>query len=474
MTIEDKGTLVRKGHEVEITIESLAYGGKGIARIGSLVVFVKNSLPGQKVRALIYRKKQGYAEARPLEILEQSPHFIEPKCAHFDYCGGCLFQNLDYKEQVAQKKDQVEDAFRRLGKIETAVVDKVVEADPIFNYRNKMEFSFSNRRWITKGEAENVKKDFALGLHIPGRYDKILDIHECHIQHPLGNKILQRTKELAKELKLKPYDLKTNIGYLRHLVLRFGFNTDQIMVNLVTSYDNPELIAPLAEALVKEFPEITSLVNNINTKRADVAYGQNENLLYGTPVIQEKLGNLLFDISANSFFQTNTIQAEKLYEQIAESADFKGDEIVYDLYCGTGSIAMWVSPLVKEVYGFEVIVSAIEDAQRNLVNNATTNCKIIKADLDKYFKTQKTKLNHPEPDAVIIDPPRAGCSPSLLETLVRIKAKKIIYVSCNPTTQARDAQALIAGGYSLKKLTLVDMFPHTTHMETVALFTLNE
>lgn len=464
---------IRKGDEVELTIESLAYGGRGVARIKNLVIFVKNSLPGQRVLALIYRKKQGYAEARPLKVLEQTPHYTEPACDHFLYCGGCLLQNLDYDRQIEQKIAQVEDAFRRLGDITDVKINKIIPADQHYHYRNKMEFTFSNRRWITKNEEKNVDRDFALGLHIPGRYDKVLDIHECHIQQTSGNRILEKARKLARDQGLKPYDVKTNIGFLRHLVIRFGVNTGQLMVNLVTSYDNPELIKPLADGLVAEFPEITSLVNNINTRRADVAYGEFENVLHGSGVIQEKLGNLVFDISANSFFQTNTLQAERLYGQLVKMADFNGDETVWDLYCGTGSISLWVSSKVREVVGFEVVSSALEDAQRNLVNNAIGNCTFVQADLDKYFKRKKG-MTDPSPDVVIIDPPRSGCHPSLVETLVGLKAPKIIYVSCNPATQARDAKMLTAGGYLLQKLALVDMFPHTAHMETIALFTLND
>ena len=295
-------TTIQKGQEIELTIDSLAYGGRGVSKVDGYVIFVKNSIPGQKVRALVYRKKKGFAEARPLEILEESAFKVDAPCEHFNFCGGCSVQQLDYEEQLNQKKQQVEDLFRRQAGIADFTVDKVIAADEHYNYRNKMEFSFSNRRWILPSEADDAENDFALGLHVPRRYDKILNINRCHIQPELGNDILNIVKSKARELNLKPYDVKTHIGFLRHLVLRFGHNTGDVMVNLVTSYENPELIKPLADHIHTQFPQVTSIINNINTKKADIAFGEYETLLYGEPTITEKMGDLIFEISANSFF----------------------------------------------------------------------------------------------------------------------------------------------------------------------------
>ncbi len=466
--------MIKKGETLELTIESLAYGGKGIAKVDDFVIFVKNAIPDQTVKALIYKKKSGFAEARPLEIIKESPDAVAPRCEHFAYCGGCTFQQLEYSKQVEQKKQQVIDAFHRLAGLKSATIDKVIPADKIYNYRNKMEFTFSNRRWTLPNEREDAPQALALGLHIPGRFDKILDIVECHIQPKVGNDILNFVREKAIELKLKPYDAKTNIGYLRHLVLRFGGNTNELMVNFVTAYENTDFLIPLVQELVKKFPQITSVINNINTRKGDTAFGEYEIILHGTPAISDKINDLAYEISSNSFFQTNTLQAEKLYQSVMDSAELSGTETVYDLYCGTGSISLFLAKKVKEVYGFEIIRSAVEDAQRNALNNGIENAQFFKANLDTYFKgyvsfsnfTKKYKIS--KPDVVVIDPPRAGMHVDVVNYLPKFKAKKIIYISCNPTTQARDIKILIQKGYNLTKTTMVDMFPHTPHIETVA------
>ncbi len=466
--------MIKKGEILDLTIESLAYGGKGIAKVDDFVIFVKNAIPNQTVKALIYRKKSGYAEARPLEIIQDSPDAVTPRCEHFAHCGGCTFQQLEYSKQVEQKKQQVIDAFQRLAGLKSVTIDKAVSSENIYNYRNKMEFTFSNRRWTLPSESEDAQQEFALGLHIPGRFDKILDINECHLQPKIGNEILNFVREKAVELKLKPYDAKTNIGYLRHLVLRFGVNTNELMVNFVTAYENTDFLIPLVQELVSKYPQITSVINNINTRKADIAFGEYEIILHGTPAISDKINDLVFEISSNSFFQTNTLQAEKLYDAVLDGADLSKDDIVYDLYCGTGSISLFLAKKVKEVYGFEIIRSAVEDAQRNAANNGIENAQFFKANLDTYFKgyvsfsnfTKKYKIS--KPDVVIIDPPRAGMHIDVVNYLPKFKAKKIIYVSCNPTTQARDIKILMEKGYKLIKTTMVDMFPHTPHIETVA------
>lgn len=466
-------TTIQKGQEIELTIDSLAYGGRGVSKVDGYVIFVKNSIPGQKVRALVYRKKKGFAEARPLEILEESAFKVDAPCEHFNFCGGCSVQQLDYEEQLNQKKQQVEDLFRRQAGIADFTVDKVIAADEHYNYRNKMEFSFSNRRWILPSEADDAENDFALGLHVPRRYDKILNINRCHIQPELGNDILNIVKSKARELNLKPYDVKTHIGFLRHLVLRFGHNTGDVMVNLVTSYENPELIKPLADHIHTQFPQVTSIINNINTKKADIAFGEYETLLYGEPTITEKMGDLIFEISANSFFQTNTRQGEKLYNVALEGAGLTGKETVYDLYCGTGSISLFMAQKAKEVHGFELITSAVEDSTRNAISNGITNVRFHKANLDFFFKKGPGKKAIPSPDVIVIDPPRAGMHKDTVSALPKFGAKRLVYISCNPTTQTRDVDLLMKDGFVLKKLSIVDMFPHTPHIETVGILEKN-
>ena len=460
---------VKKGQEYELDIESLAYGGKGIARINDFVIFVKNAIPGQKVRALVYRKRKGFGEARPLEILTESPHIVEAPCTHFLTCGGCKIQQLAYDEQVAQKKQQVENIFQRQAGIPDFKLESVVPSENAFNYRNKMEFTFSNNRWVLPSEPEGVERDFALGMHIPKRWDKILNIDTCHLMPEIGTKILNKTQSLAKKLKLKPYDQKTHNGFLRYLLIRFGHFTGDILVNLVSSYENPVLLKPLVDGLIQEFPQITTVVNNINTRKADVAFGEYELHLHGKPYLEERLGGLTFEISANSFFQTNSVMAEKLYETALEGAELTGEEVVFDLYSGTGSVSLFLAQKAKEVHGFEVIVSSVEDATRNAIRNGVGNAHFHVANLDNFFKFGVGK-KYPKPDVIVVDPPRAGMHKFMTNYLPKFEAKKIIYISCNPTTQARDTEILQMKGYKLKKLSMVDMFPHTPHVETVGIF----
>ena len=463
--------IIKRGLELELRVESLAYGGMGLARKDDFVIFVKGGIPGQPVQALVYKKKKGFAEARVLEILEESHNTVDARCSHFGVCGGCKIQNLSYEEQLNEKAQQVEDAFHRLGGFNDFKMDNIVGADPIFNYRNKMEFTFSPYRWVLESEPKDVDKTFALGLHIPGRYDKILDINECHIQPEIGNQILKITRDVClKHEELKPYDPKSHIGFLRYLMLRYGINTNQIMVNIVTAYDDLDKLSPLIDALLEQIPEITSMVNNVNTRKSDVAFGEFETLVFGEPFIQETIGDLIFEISANSFFQTNTFQGKQLYEEVVKATRLTGSEIVFDLYCGTGTIGLYLANQVKEVYGFEVIRSALENAEKNAQQNKITKVIFLKANLDTYFKTGQLPRRIPKPDVVIIDPPRAAMHPDMTNYLHKFKAKKIVYVSCNPTTQARDAKVLAEKGYGIKNAVMVDMFPHTPHIETVILF----
>lgn len=458
-----------RGSEIELVIESLAYGGMGLARKHNFVIFVKYAIPGQKVIARIYKKRKGYAEAHVLKVLSESPDATNVSCGHYWICS--KLQNLSYKRQIDEKVSQVEDAFRRIGGLSNFTLEKVREAESIYHYRNKMEFTFSPNRWVLDSEPEGVDRSFALGLHIPGRFDKILDINNCYIQPEIGNRILSVTRDVClSNRELRPYDPKSHIGFLRFLMLRYGMNTQDLMVNIVTAYHDIDKLTPLTDALLKEFSEITSLVNNVNTRKADVAFGESETLLYGEPSIKEKLGDLTFEISANSFFQTNTGQGEILYQEIKDATNLKGDEILYDLYCGTGTIGLYLSKKAKKVFGFEVIRSALDDAEKNAVRNNISNIVFVKANLDTFFKSGQLPKRVPKPDVIVVDPPRAGMHEDMTNYLPKLGAKKIIYASCNPTTQARDAKILNAYGYRIISSTMVDMFPHTPHIETVMLF----
>ena len=461
--------VIKKGLEIELDIESLAYGGMGLSRKENFVIFVKYAIPGQKVLARIYKKKKGYAEAQVLKTLDESIHAVDVRCNHYWICS--KIQSLSYDEQIKEKSAQVEDVFIRLAGFTDFKLDKVVKADAIYNYRNKMEFTFSPNRWVLDSEPEGVDKSFALGLHIPGRFDKILDVKNCHIQPEIGNRILKTAREVClKNPELRPYNPRSHVGFLRFLMLRYGVNTGDLMVNIVTSYHDINKVSLLADVLLEKFPDITSLVNNVNTRKADVAFGEYETLLFGESYIREKIGELNFKISANSFFQTNTLQGELLYKEVEKLIGFKGDEIVYDLYCGTGTIGLFLSQKAKAIYGFEVIRSALDDAKENADYNEIENVHFLKANLDTFFKSGQLPKRIPKPDVVIVDPPRSGMHLDMTQYLPKLKAKKIVYISCNPTTQARDSKILNEKGYNIKKAVMVDMFPHTPHIENVVLF----
>ncbi len=457
---------IKKGADVELTIESLAFGGMGVAHFNDMVTFVKNAIPGQKVNARITKKRSSYLEARSLEVLNESPHFIDVKCEHFADCGGCTFQNLDYTQQTMAKEVQVKDIFIRIGGFPDAECESIVTCDDTFHYRNKMEFTFSNHEFVPESEKEREPADFALGLHSPGRWDNILDIDNCHIQAPIANEILKTIKELTKDLN--PYNMRQHTGFLRNVMIRVGAHTDEVMVNIVTSREDQKALNPIVESLIEKFPTITSIVNNITTRKSGVSIGEHQVVLYGNEYMLEKLGEYQFMISANSFFQTNTVQAEKLYQIILEESKLTGKEIVYDLFSGTGSISLYISKHAKMVYGFELIMSAVQDAMQNSTHNKVKNAWFFAGNLDNLFRENPEAKDLDLPDVVIVDPPRAGLHQKTIENILEKSPGRIVYVSCNPATQARDVALICSEDYKLKRLRPVDMFPHTPHVENVA------
>ena len=457
---------IKKGMDVELEIESLAFGGMGVSRINEKVTFVKNAIPGQTVTARITKKRSSYLEALSLEVLSESPHFVPVKCEHFADCGGCTFQNLEYEQQVAAKALQMKDVFRRIGRFKDVDCDSIVKCEEIFHYRNKMEFTFSNQEYVPESEKEREPSNFALGLHAPGRWDKILNINECHIQTKIANEILTTIKKLTKDLE--PYNMREHTGFLRNVIIRVAANTNEIMVNIVTSRDDPDLLSPISDTLITKFPSITSIVNNITTRKAGVSMGEHQIVLHGKEYIIEKLGDYEFMISADSFFQTNTKQAEKLYDIILEESQLKGSEIVYDLFCGTGSISLFLSKHAKMVYGFELVTSAVQDAMQNAIHNKVKNAWFFGGNLENLFRENTEAKELDAPDVVVVDPPRAGLHTKTIKDILEKSPKRIVYVSCNPASQARDVALLCYEKYELVKLRPVDMFPHTPHVENVA------
>jgi len=468
MTIENVTAIPKKGTDIEISIESLAFGGMGVSRISDMIIFVKNAIPGQKVLARITKKRASFLEARMLKIIEESPLAVDVRCEHFKDCGGCTFQNLDYTEQLAAKEIQVKDTFQRIGGFKEVTIEPILGCEEIFHYRNKMEFTFSNRRWVTDDELEEASTDFALGLHVPGRYDKILNIDECHIQSKDSNRILNLVKKMTLDLELVPYDIKAHTGFMRHLMIRHGDASDEIMVNIVTSRDEHEKLQPIVDKLREEFPNIVSIVNNVTSRRAGVSTGEEQFVLFGKDTINDKLGDYEYMISADSFFQTNTHQAKRLYDIIKEEADLTREDVLYDLFCGTGSISIYLAKSAKTVYGFEIVMSAVQDAIQNAHSNGIKNAWFFAGDLMNLFKTNIEAQQLELPDVMVVDPPRAGLHPNTINVIIEKAPKRLVYVSCNPSTQARDLKVICENGYELIKLRPVDMFPHTPHVENVA------
>ncbi len=461
-----------------LSIDSLALGGKGITNVNNFIIFVDRSLPGQVVEAIITKKKKNYAEARVQKVLQQSPDAVSAPCPHFGVCGGCLLQNFDYDKQIAYKQQQVQETLEHIGGFSEINMLPILPSPDIIFYRNKMEFSFSNQRWLTNEEISSdtkiTEKDFALGLHVPRRFDKVLDLQKCFLLSEFSNDVFMHIKNWAKQGQLPPYSLFDHKGFWRFLILREGKNTGDFMINIVTANhpDDYEQLNDLTKSLIQNFPKITTIVHTINKKRAQVATGDDVRILHGDGFITENLGDLSYRISANSFFQTNTHQTKRLYDKIVEFGQFSGHENVYDLYCGAGSISIYIAPKVKHVTGIEIFPQAIEDAHYNARMNDIDNCTFIAGDMkDTISKPLSLIQNHGKPDVIIIDPPRSGMHPDIPFKIIELLPDKIIYVSCNPATQARDLKILCDGHYHLSQIQPVDMFPHTAHCETIASLT---
>jgi len=476
---------MKKGDLLELEIAGYAFEGKGVAKIikelhtqneentKKFVVFVDGSYPGDKVIAEIRKIRSSYAEAKVKEIITKSPLRIKANCKYFGVCGGCKSQDLNYEQQTKFKEEQVKDIFERIGGFSDLLIEPIIPAEKIFYFRNKMEYSFADKRWLSENEIGSMQeipdKDFALGLHIPGLYDKVLDIDGCWLQSEVSNGILNFTREFFRNQQILPYSAQKHTGFLRNLVIKQSFLKNDLMINLVVSEENERLLMQYKEELLNRFPQITTIVYNINKKLSQVAYGDYEIISHGSGFIYDLIGNWKFRISANSFFQTNTSQADKLYSTARKFAEFKGDEIVYDLYSGAGTIPIFISGNVKQIYGFESVAPAIEDAKVNIGLNNVTNFEPMLVDLNKSFIPVIQEKNIRKPDVIIADPPRSGMNPKTVKDILELMPKKIVYISCNPSTQARDIKLLCEGGYKLIKLRPVDMFPHTYHIENVAL-----
>ncbi len=459
---------MKKGDIItDLEITSISADGKAVGRHEGLVVFVKQGAPGDIADVEVTFKKKKFAEGRIVNLKKASDERVEPFCQHFGTCGGCKWQHLSYEAQLNSKQSHVEENLAKISGLDLPEVLPIVGSEKTMYYRNKLEFTFSNKRWLTKKEisTEGELERNGLGFHVPKRFDKVLDLQECHLQEEPSNSLRLAIKKYALENDLSFFDIRDQHGLLRNLIVRTTLG--QTMVIIQVFEPQMEAIDSLMDFLKSEFPEITSLNYIINQKKNETFFDQEVVCVHGTEYIEEKLGDLTFRIGPKSFFQTNSTQAERLYQIATDMAELTGNELVYDLYTGTGTIANYIAKKVKKVVGVEYVPEAIEDAKVNSEINGISNTAFFAGDMKDVLNDAFVSENG-QPDVMIVDPPRAGMHIDVVETIVRIRPDRLVYVSCNPATQARDLEFL-AEGYTVEKIQPVDMFPHTHHVENVIL-----
>lgn len=457
-----------------VRVENYAAGGKSIARVDGKVIFIEGAVPGDLVDVRLSKSKKDWAEGKAFRIIEFSKDRSQPFCQHFGVCGGCKWQMLPYEKQLQYKQEEVEQQMRRIGKVDLPEMMPIAGASLTREYRNKLEFTFSSRKYFTEAELSALEMPEegprglpsipALGFHVPGSFDKVIDIAECHLQPEPSNRIRNAIRTFALGRGFSFYDIRNHVGLMRNLMVRLC-TTGDLMVNMVFGEEEKDAIMEVMDFLKTEFPEISSLYYTINRKFNDSLHDQEPILFHGKPNAIEQLGTWKFKVGPKSFFQTNTHQAEQLYAITKEFAGLTGREVVYDLYCGTGSIGIFVSDQAAKVIGVELIPEAIDDARENAILNGISNAIFFAGDVahvcdDAFFAT------HGRPDVIITDPPRAGMHPQLVQQILEMAAPVVVYVSCNPATQARDLQ-LLAEKYDVTAIRPVDMFPHTHHIENV-------
>ncbi len=443
----------------QLIIEDLAFDGKAVAHLDGKVVFLDAGLPGETVLAEITLSRPRYSQGLVRDIVTRSPRRIDAACTHFGVCGGCSWQDLDYSEQLAFKKRHVVECIARIGAIKDAVVHDVIPSENVFAYRNKMEFSFH-----ALGDDR-----FHLGLHRRGRFDDIFDLEACLLQDETANRIVSYVREFVKREHLPIYDVTLHTGYMRFLVIRRGVRTGQVMVFVVTNRGDFTASDKLVSELHEAFPQVATIVHGQTGSKSNIAVAEVETVLYGPGYIEEMLLGMTFRIRASSFFQTNTVQAERLYEAGFDLLQPQPTDRLLDLYCGTGAIGLLLAPKVAQVVGVELVPDAVVAAGQNATLNSVQNITFIEANVTDFLRSGVPEVT--DCTAVILDPPRAGLHPKVLKRLIAAPPAKLLHFSCNPATFARDAQALIGSGYRMSEVRPVDMFPHTRHIELAALFT---
>lgn len=450
-----------------VQITDIAEEGKGVARHEDLVIFVDKGVPGDIVDIELLRKKKNFAEARVTTIISPSEHRTEPFCPHFGTCGGCKWQHMGYNAQLHYKQQYVENTLSRIGKVDTSRIESILASQETQYYRNKLEFTFSNKKWLTDKDQQVDEQNMkALGFHVPGRFDKILDVDHCYLQEEPSNAIRNTTRRFAMEQDISFYDLRAHEGALRNLIIRTS-STGETMAIVVFAYPEEGQIEALMSFLHKQFPELASLLYIVNQKKNDTIFDQDIHLYAGRDHIFEEMEGLRFKVGPKSFYQTNSTQAYELYKITREFAGLKGDELLYDLYTGAGTIANFVAKSARHVIGIEYVPSAIEDAKINSTINGIENTKFFAGDM-KDVLTQEFIQIHGKPDVIITDPPRAGMHKDVIDRILEVEAEKIVYVSCNAATQARDLE-LLSEKYAVERIRPVDMFPQTQHVENVVL-----
>ena len=466
--------MIQKGSILEnVEITGIGAEGKAIGRVDNFVIFVEDAVPGDFTDVLIYRKKKNYAEGRSVNIRIPSPDRMDPFCEHFGVCGGCKWQHLSYEKQLAFKQQNIADALERIGKLELPVLLPIIGSAKTKHYRNKLEYTFSNRSWLTRKELSDgdSKEMPALGFHVPLRFDKILDIKKCYLQDDLSNDIRIEVRNFCIANEMKFFDLISQEGGMRNLIIR-NSSAGEWMVIVVFHSEDEANRKKLLNHLKEKFTFITSLLFIINTKKNDTIFDLEIQLFHGNEYIVEKMEKLSYRISAKSFYQTNSYQAYELYKVVRNFAQLSGTENIYDLYTGTGTIATFLSGNARQVSGIDYIEDAIRDARQNAIDNNIRNISFFAGDIKDVLNEDFINKNG-RPDVIITDPPRAGMHEDVIKSIRKAAPEKIVYVSCNPSTQARDLQ-LLSDDFRIEKIQPVDMFPHTSHVENVTLLVKKE
>ena len=469
-SVEHPPATLRRGDEVTLTIEKVADRGKCLAYHNGQVVFVPRTLPQESVRAAIVKKRKKFAEAKPIDILESSSDRVVPRCTYFDHCGGCSLQHVRYSRQLVDKYSLVEEAMHHVADLSDLKILEPIPAPHPYHYRNKMEFSFSRYRWLTQQEISSGKKfdtSMALGLHPSGIFSKVLDLHECHLHSERSHSVVNGIRTFVQASAWDIWDWRKNEGFLRHLVLRESRHSPDFMVNIVTSYHDTNRNDDLKTYLQQKYPFVTTVVNTINSTPAQTSFGDHTETIYGTGYLTDQIGDIVFQIAPDAFFQTNTLQAEKLVETVEHLSNITSDDHVYDLYCGTGTIALSLAKHARHVTGIELIEVAIDNANHNASLNGIENCTFIGGDMLKLLRPDFF-AEHGNPDIVIVDPPRAGMHPKVAQQVANLPARKIVYVSCNVQSQAKDL-LILSKTYRPVVAQPIDLFPQTHHIENIVL-----